>query len=110
MANIEEARKLSSEFLKNTLNVKDAKVIKIAKIGDVWQAEVEVYEESSFIKSLGLPTRMQDRNIYGVKLNDNLEVQSYERKSQQQQKEEKRWKDYIFIVLERKPKMRRRYL
>jgi len=88
MANIEEARNLSSEFLKNTLNVKDAKVIKIAKIGDGWQAEVEVYEESSFIKSLGLPTRMQDRNIYGVKLNDNLEVQSYERKSQQQQKEE----------------------
>ena len=88
MANIEEARKLSSEFLKNTLNVKDAKVIKIAKVGDGWQAEVEVYEESSFIKSLGLPTRMQDRNIYGVKLNDNLEVQSYERKSQQQQKEE----------------------
>ncbi len=88
MANIEEARNISSEFLKNTLNVKDAKVIKIAKIDDVWQAEVEVYEESSFIKSLGLPTRMQDRNIYGVKLNDNLEVQSYERKSQQQQKEE----------------------
>ena len=88
MANIEEARNLSSEFLKNTLNVKDAKVIKIAKIGNGWQAEVEVYEESSFIKSLGLPTRMQDRNIYGVKLNDNLEVQSYERKSQQQQKEE----------------------
>ncbi|MDP2969691.1 MAG: gas vesicle protein GvpO [Deltaproteobacteria bacterium] len=88
MANIEEARKLSSEFLKNTLNVKDAKVIKIGKVGDGWQAEVEVYEESSFIKSLGLPTRMQDRNIYGVKLNDNLEVQSYERKSQQQQKEE----------------------
>jgi len=88
MANIEEARKLSSEFLKNTLNVKDAKVIKIAKVGDGWQAEVEVYEESSLIKSLGLPTRMQDRNIYGVKLNDNLEVQSYERKSQQQQKEE----------------------
>ncbi len=88
MASIEEARNISSEFLKNTLNVKDAKVIKIAKIDDVWQAEVEVYEESSFIKSLGLPTRMQDRNIYGVKLNDNLEVQSYERKSQQQQKEE----------------------
>jgi len=88
MANIEEARNISSEFLKNTLNVKDAKVIKIAKIDDVWQAEVEVYEESSFIKSLGLPTRMQDRNIYGVKLNDNLEVQSYERKSKQQQREE----------------------
>jgi hypothetical protein len=79
MANIEEAGKISSDFLKNTLNVKDAKVIKIAKVDDGWQAEVEVYEESSFIKSLGLPTRLQDRNIYAIKLEDNLEVQSYER-------------------------------
>jgi hypothetical protein len=83
MANIEEARKISSEFLKNTLNVKNVKVIKAGKVGDGWEAEAEVYEESSFIKSLGLPTRMQDRNIYGVKLNDNLEVQSYERRGQE---------------------------
>ena len=82
MANIEEARKISSEFLKKTLNIKEAKVIKIAKVGDGWEAEVEVYEESSFIKSLGLPTRIQDRNIYAIKLEDNLEVQSYERISQ----------------------------
>ena len=80
---VEEARKISSEFLKNTLNVKDVKVIKAGKVGDGWEAEAEVYEESSFIKSLGLPTRMQDRNIYGVKLNDNLEVQSYERRGQE---------------------------
>jgi hypothetical protein len=83
MANIEEARKISSEFLKNTLNVKDVKVIKAGKVGDGWEAEAEVYEESSFIKSLGLPTRVQDKNIYGVKLNDNLEVQSYERRGQE---------------------------
>jgi hypothetical protein len=83
MANIEEAGKISSEFLKKTLNVKDVKVIKAGKVSDGWEAEAEVYEESSFIKSLGLPTRMQDRNIYGVKLNDNLEVQSYERRGQE---------------------------
>jgi len=81
MANIEEAQKISSEFLKKTLNVKDVKVIKIAKVDDGWEAEAEVYEESSFIKSLGLPTRLHDRNIYAVKLEDNLEIQSYERKS-----------------------------
>ena len=83
MANIDEARKISSEFLNRTLNVKDAKVIKIAKVGDGWEAEVEVYEESSFMKSLGLPARVHDRNVYAIKLHDNLEVQSYERKSQQ---------------------------
>ena len=82
MANIEEAKKAVSEFLKKTLNVKDVKVIKASKVGDGWESEAEVYEESSFIKSLGLPTRVQDRNIYAVKLNDSLEVESYERKGQ----------------------------
>lgn len=79
MANIEEARKVASEFLKKSLNVEDVKVIKATKVSEGWETEVEVYEESSFIKSLGLPTRVQDRNIYVVKLDDNLEVQSYER-------------------------------
>ena len=82
MANIEEAKKAVAEFLKKTLSVKDAKVIKASKAGDGWESEVEVYEESAFIKSLGLPTRVQDRNIYAVKLNDSLEVESYERKGQ----------------------------
>ena len=87
MANIEEAKKAVAEFLKKTLNVKDVKVIKTAKVSDGWEAEAEVYEESSFIKSLGLPTRVQDRNIYAVKLDDNLEVQSYERKNQKESEE-----------------------
>lgn len=82
MANIEEIRKTVSDFLKKTISVKDIKVIKATKVNDGWETEAEVYEESSFIKSLGLPTRVQDRNIYTVKLDDNLDVQSYERKSQ----------------------------
>ncbi len=81
MANVEEARNISSDFLKRTLNVKDAKVIKIARVGDGWEAEVEVYEESSFIKSLGLQTKVQDRNIYIVRMEGNLEIQSYGIKS-----------------------------
>jgi hypothetical protein len=79
MANIEEAKKAVSEFLKETLNVK---VIKASMAGDGWEGEAEVYEESSFIKSLGLPTRVQDRNFYEVKLNDSLEVESYGRKGE----------------------------
>lgn len=80
MANIEETRKVVAEFLKKTLNVKDVKVIKAVKVSDGWETEAEVYEESSFIKSLGLPTRVMDRNIYEVKLTDNLEIQSYDRR------------------------------
>ena len=79
MAIIEDAKKAIAEFLKKTLDAKDVKVIKATKIGDGWETEAEVYEESSFIKSLGLPTRVQDRNIYAVKLNDSLEVESYGR-------------------------------
>ena len=82
MANIEEAKKAVAEFLKKTLSVKDVKVIKAAKAGDGWESEAEVYEESSFIKSLGLATRVQDRNFYEVKLNDRLEVESYGRKGE----------------------------
>lgn len=80
MANMEEIGIAISEFLKKILNAKDVKVIKTAKVSDGWEAEAEVYEESSFIKSLGLATRVQDMNIYEVKLNDNLEVQSYGQK------------------------------
>jgi len=82
MANVEETRKAVVEFLKKTINVKDAQVFKVAKAGDGWETEAEVYEESSFIKALGLSTKVQDRNIYVVKLDANLEVQSYERKRQ----------------------------
>jgi len=87
MADIDKARDATSEFLKKTLNVKDVKVIKAVKVGDGWEAETEVYEESSFIKALGLPTRVQDRNIYAVKLNSSLEVESYERKEQLEKSE-----------------------
>ena len=80
MANMEEAKKTVAEFLKKTLSVKDVKVVKIGKGEKGWETEAEVYEESSFIKSLGLSTRVQDRNIYDVKLDDKLEVESYKLK------------------------------
>ena len=82
MADVNDAGRVVGEFLKKTLEAKDVQMIKTAKVGDGWEAEAEVYEESSFIKSLGLPTRVRDRNIYLVKLNDGLEVESYECKGQ----------------------------
>jgi len=83
MADIMQVGKAAAEFLKKTLNVKDVKVIRAEKVGDGWETEAEVYEESSFIKALGLSTKVQDRNIYVVKLGGSLEVESYERKGQQ---------------------------
>jgi len=87
MANIDQATLAVSEFLKRTLSVNDAKVIKITKISEGWEGEVEVYEESSFIKSIGLPTRVKDCNIYKMKVDEDLEVQSYERKNAKQSQE-----------------------
>jgi alcohol dehydrogenase YqhD (iron-dependent ADH family) len=79
MTGIEEAKVIVVEFLQKALDVKDVKVIGATKVNNQWHIEAEVYEENSFLKSLGLPTKVQDRNIYEVRLNDNLEVESYER-------------------------------
>jgi hypothetical protein len=78
---IEEVGEAIRSFFEKTLG-RDAKVIKITKSEDGWIGEAEVYEESSFIKSLGLPSRVQDRNTYEIKLTDTLEVTSYARKEE----------------------------
>ena len=79
MISIQEAKNAVVEFLQKALDSKNVKVIGATKIDNQWHIEAEVYEENSFLKSIGLPTRVQDRNIYDVKLNDSLEVESYER-------------------------------
>jgi alcohol dehydrogenase YqhD (iron-dependent ADH family) len=79
MTSIQEAKNMVVEFLQKALDSKDVKVIGATKVDNQWHIEAEVYEENSFLKSLGLPTRVQDKNIYEVRLNDNLEVESYER-------------------------------
>jgi len=85
VARLDKAMQVVTEFLKKVLNVEDTKIIRITNSGDGWEAEAEVYEESSFIKSLGLPTRVNDRNIYKVRVDANLEVESYEREEQMKQ-------------------------
>ena len=79
--NIEKARDMAVHTLqRNLVDLKDLKVIKVAREDGGWDVAVEVFEESSFIRALGLPTRVQDNNIYKVKMDENFEVQSYERK------------------------------
>jgi hypothetical protein len=79
---MEKARDVVSEFLARMLNVTDVKVTRMAKTDNCWEIEAEVYEESCFIKSLGLPTRVRDRNIYFIKLNESFEVEFYRKKRQ----------------------------
>ena len=44
-----------------------------------WKAMCEVYEESSFIKSIGIDSKVMDRNTYEVFLDDSLDVVGYNR-------------------------------
>ena len=78
---IDQVREAIKDFFVKTFGT-DAKVIEITKSEDGWIGEAEIYEESSFIKSLGLPSRVQDRNTYKIKLTDTLEVTSYARKQE----------------------------
>ena len=78
--NIVEAKKAASDFLMQTLNASEVHVIGVKRVTGGWEAEAEVYEESSFIKSLGLPAKVRDRNLYVVKEDDELGVQWFERK------------------------------
>ena len=80
MATIEQASQTAVEFLKRTLQVGEVKILGAVRLDDGWTIEAEVFEPSSFIKALGLQTRVQDRNLYTMKLNGRLEVEAYERK------------------------------
>ena len=67
------------EFLEENLG-RQAKIIKLAKTENGWTGDAEVFEDSAFIKSLGLPAKVQDRNIYEVILTEALEVVAFKQK------------------------------
>ena len=84
-----EEKKVTIVVAKNTIKSfleehigSAAQVLKVAKTDEGWMGEAEIFEDSSFIKSLGLKTNVQDRNIYVVELTDNMEVISYGRKEE----------------------------
>jgi len=79
MTDIEIVSKTVAEFLQWVLGTDIVRVAGVNKVDDAWEVEAEAFEESSFLKSLGLPSRVRDKNLYRVKLNAALEVESYER-------------------------------
>lgn len=76
-----EVRQKVSSFLRDALMVKSIKVVKTLKTEDGWEALAEVYEDSAFIKELGLQTRVKDRNLYEIKLDEEMEITAFERVS-----------------------------
>ena len=83
---IEKAEKTISDFLKKKLG-RDAKIIRLEKIEKGWIGDAEVIEDSAFKKSLGLPDRVQDRNLYAVSLNNELGVVGYTLKKENDEDE-----------------------
>lgn len=79
---IEEAGKAATEFLRRTLQ-KEGAIVKMNRTPEGWEVQAEVIEVSEYIKTLGIPTTVRDRNLYEIKLDHNLEVVSYERIGQQ---------------------------
>ena len=79
MTDIETVSKTVTEFLHRVLDADSVRVVAVNKAGEVWDVEAEVFEESTFLKALGLPSRVKDKNLYRVRLNGAMEVQSYER-------------------------------
>ena len=78
MSKIIEVKKIVVKFLKENINCSDVTVIKIEKVNESWTAVAEVYEDDSFLKSMNLPPK-QVRLFYFVKLDEVLEITSFER-------------------------------
>ncbi len=78
MSNIIDAKKAVVKFLKENINCFDVTVVKMEKTKDFWKSVAEVYEDDSFLKSMNLPSK-QVRLFYSVKMDENLEITSFER-------------------------------
>jgi len=80
MSNIIDVKKTVIKFLKENINCYEVTVIKIEKVKEIWNSVAEVYEDDSFLKSMNLPPK-QVRLFYSVRMNENLEIISFERLS-----------------------------
>lgn len=67
--------------IKEILN-KEGEVIKATKTDSGWEIEFEVVEQSEYMKKIGIPKPVYDKNIYYVILDHNFNLLSYERKGQ----------------------------
>lgn len=68
-------------FLKEILG-KEGDIIKATKSDTGWEVEIEVVEQSEYMKRIGIAKPVYDKNVYQVVLDQNFDLVSYERKSQ----------------------------
>lgn len=68
-------------FMKELLG-KEGDIVKAIKTDNGWEVEVEVVEQSEYMKRIGIQKPVYDKNVYRVILDRNFELISYERKGQ----------------------------
>ncbi len=81
-----DVKEEAKSFIKSTLAA-EGKVIKVKKVSDGWEVEVETAEEDSYYKKIRPDYRIVERRLYAIKFNDNLEVISYEQKEGEKKEE-----------------------
>lgn len=69
------------EMIKEMLGI-EGSITKATKSDDGWEVEIEVVERSEYMKRIGIPKPVYDKNIYRVILDRNFGLVSYERRSQ----------------------------
>lgn len=74
-----DIRKKAVAFIEEFLIPLSTRIIKLEKIDDQWHLLAEVYEESAFIKQLGLKTEVKDRNVYRIIIGADLEIAEFEK-------------------------------
>lgn len=77
---IDEASNVVSAYLSKKLS-KDYRIVRVKKEGNGWLVVAEVFEDSAFIKSLGLNTNAKDKFYYAFHLDEAMEIVEYERMS-----------------------------
>jgi hypothetical protein len=61
---------------------KEGEIIRAEKTNDGWDVEIEVVEQSEYMKRIGISKPVYDKNVYHVVLDQNFNLLSYERKGQ----------------------------
>lgn len=81
-----DVRERAKSFIKATLGT-EGKVIKVKKVSDGWEAEVETAEEDSYYKKINPDYRIVERRLSEIKFDDNLEATSFGQKEEKEKEE-----------------------
>lgn len=82
-----DVKEEAKSFIKSTLGA-EGKVVKVKKVSDGWEVEVETAEEDSYYKKINPDYRIVERRLYEIKFNHNLEAISYGYKEKENKEEE----------------------